>query len=142
MPKKHLNNKGRTILIVLPSLLVLLIGILIALPYILLKAVNNEPTHIKRNACYVDDLDIALLPGAYTPKKIKLDKIGGKIPIPFFSTKEIDLSIARKSLFHGSLVGKIIIERPVLNFVKASTDETTENNIDSNWVDVVKRTGG
>jgi hypothetical protein len=138
MPKKHLNKKGRIILIVIASLLILLIAVRIALPYILLKAVNKELTHIKRYSGHVNDLDVTLLRGAYTLKEISLDKTGGKIPVPFFSANIIDLSIEWKSLFHGALVGKIIVDHAVLNFVKGPTEATTENKIDSSWIDVVK----
>jgi hypothetical protein len=48
------------------------------------------------------------------------------------------LSIEWKALFHGALDGKIIVDHPVLNFVKGPTEATTENKIDSSWVDVVK----
>jgi hypothetical protein len=138
MPEKHLNKKGRIILMVIASLLILLIAARIALPYILLKAVNKELTHIKGYNGHVNDLDVALLRGAYTLKEIKLDRTGGKIPVPFFSADIIDLSIEWRSLFHGKLVGKIIMDHAVLNFVKGPTEATTENKIDSSWIDVVK----
>ena len=138
MAKKRLNKKGKIFLIIISSLLILLIALRIALPYILLKAVNKELTHIKGYSGHVEDLDVALLRGAYTLKELKLDKVGGKIPVPFFSADIIDLSIEWKELFHGSLVGKIIAEHAILNFVKGPTEATSENKIDSSWIDVVK----
>jgi hypothetical protein len=32
----------------------------------------------------VDDIDVALIRGAYKIKRIKLKKTGGKAPVPFF----------------------------------------------------------
>jgi hypothetical protein len=84
MFKKRLNKKGKMILFIIASLLIILIAIRIALPHILLKEVNKELTHIKGYYGHVDDLDVALLRGAYTLKEIKLDKTGGEIPVPFF----------------------------------------------------------
>ncbi len=111
--------KTRKILvIVLGSILVLLIAIRIALPYILLRLVNKELQNIPGYTGHVDDIDVALIRGAYKMKMIKLEKTGGKIPVPFFSAPLIDLSIQWESLFHGRIVGEIEVDQPVLNFVK------------------------
>src|SRR5579864_2733265 len=84
-PKKPLSKKRKIWLIILGSLLVILIALRIALPYILLRLVNKELTTIKGYNGHVDDIDVALIRGAYTIKTIKLEKTGGKIPVPFFS---------------------------------------------------------
>ena len=107
--------------IVLGSILLLLIAIRIALPYILLKLVNKELQNIPKYTGHVDDIDVALIRGAYKIKMIKLEKNGGKIAVPFFSAPLIDLSIQWESLFHGRIVGEIEVDQPVLNFVKGPT---------------------
>lgn len=104
--KKTWSRKKKIILIVLGSLLVLLIAIRIVLPYILLKFVNRELATIKGYYGHVDDIDVALIRGAYTIKKIRLDKTGGKIPVPFFSADVIDLSVEWSAIFSGALVGE------------------------------------
>jgi Domain of Unknown Function (DUF748) len=132
-------KKRRNLIIVLGSLLVLLIAIRIALPYILLRLVNKELQNIPGYTGHVEDIDVALIRGAYKIKSIKLEKTGGKIPVPFFSAPLIDLSIQWASLFHGRIVGKIEVDQPVLNFVKGPTEETSQTKIDSSWTDVVKK---
>jgi Domain of Unknown Function (DUF748) len=132
-------KKRRNLIIVLGSLLVLLIAIRIALPYILLKLVNVELQNIPGYTGHVEDIDVALIRGAYKIKSIKLEKTGGKIPVPFFSAPLIDLSIQWASLLHGRIVGKIEVDQPVLNFVKGPTEETSQTKIDSSWTDVVKK---
>ncbi|HVU57782.1 MAG TPA: hypothetical protein VHD83_22125 [Puia sp.] len=82
-PRRH--RKRRILFIVLGSLLVILIALRIALPYILLKLVNRELSSIKGYYGHVEDIDVALIRGAYTLKATKLDKLGGKVPVPFFS---------------------------------------------------------
>ena len=138
-PRKPISRKRKIWLIVLGSLLIILIALRIALPYILLRLVNKELTVIKGYYGHVDDLDVALIRGAYTLKTIKLEKTGGKIPVPFFSADIMDLSIEWSALFHGAIDGKIKVEHPVLNFVKGPTEETSETKVDSNWTDVVKK---
>ncbi len=129
----------KTLVIVLGSVFVLLSAIRIALPYILLKLVNKELQHLHGYVGHVDDIDVALIRGAYKIKSIKLEKTGGKIPVPFFAAPLIDLSIQWASLFHGRIVGEIEVDQPVLNFVKGPTEATSQTKIDSSWTDVVKK---
>lgn len=136
--KKTRLKKRKILFIILGSLLIILIALRIALPYILLKVVNRELTRIKGYSGRVNDIDVALIRGAYTLKQTKLDKTGGKVPVPFFSADVIDLSLEWKALFHGSIVGKIRTKHPTLNFVKGPTEATSQTKIDSNWIDVVK----
>ncbi len=136
IPARH--HRRKVLLIILGSLLILLIAVRIALPHILLKLVNQQLSHIKGYYGHVDDIDVALIRGAYTLKGTKLEKLGGKVPVPFFSADAIDLSLEWAALFHGAIDGKIRAEHPVLNFVKGPTEETSETKIDSSWIDVVK----
>jgi hypothetical protein len=129
----------KTLLIVLGSLLVFLIALRIALPYILLKLVNKELQNIPGYTGHVEDIDVALIRGAYKIKSIRLDKTGGKVPVPFFSAPLVDLSLQWESLFHGRIVGKIELDQPILNFVKGPTEATSQTKIDKSWTDVVKK---
>jgi hypothetical protein len=137
--KKKISHKRKVIYIFLVSFLLLLVALRIALPYILLRLVNKELSHIPGYTGHVDDIDVALIRGAYKIKHIKLDKTGGKIPVPFFYADLIDLSLQWASLFHGRIVGKIEVDQPVLNFVKGPTEETSQTKIDKSWTDVVKK---
>ncbi len=132
-------KKRKKLVIILGSVFVLLLAIRIALPYILLKLVNKELQNIPGYTGHVDDIDVALIRGAYKIKSIKLEKTGGKIPVPFFSAPMIDLSLQWASLFHGRIVGEIEVDQPILNFVKGPTEETSQTKIDSSWTDVVKK---
>jgi len=134
---KPVSRRRKTWYIILGSLLVLLVAFRIALPYILLKFVNRELTRIDGYYGHVNDIDVALLRGAYTIKDIRLDKTGGKIPVPFFSADIIDLSIEWRAIFQGAIVGEIVVEQPKLNFVKGPTKQTTQTKIDKDWTKVV-----
>jgi hypothetical protein len=132
-------KKRRKLFIILGSILVLLIALRIALPYILLRLVNKELQHIPGYTGHVDDIDVALIRGAYKIKSIKLEKTGGNIPVPFFSAPLIDLSLQWASLLHGRIVGEIEVDQPILNFVKGPTEATSQTKIDSSWTNVVKK---
>src|SRR5580704_14047404 len=87
------HRRRKVLLIVLGSLLVILLALRIALPYILLRFVNKELQTIPGYTGHVDDIDVHLYRGAYTIKVIRLDKTGGKIPVPFFAADRADLSV-------------------------------------------------
>jgi Domain of Unknown Function (DUF748) len=132
------RRRRRVWLIVLGSLLVLLIALRIALPYILLRLVNKELQTIPGYTGHVEDIDVALIRGAYTIKTIKLDKTGGQVPVPFFSAEKLDLSVEWSAIFHGRLVGKIIVLHPIINFAKGPTKETSQTEIPTkSWTKVV-----
>lgn len=118
--KKHSKRKRiRTILL---SLLVLLIIFRLLLPYIVLNYVNKKLANLEEYYGHVEDIDIALIRGAYVIKDIHLVKLGNeqgkKDTIPFFQSSAIDLSVEWKAIFKGRIVGEIYVENPVVNFVK------------------------
>jgi hypothetical protein len=137
MAKRPMTRRRKIIWIVAGSLLLLLIMLRIALPYILLRFVNRELTKIDGYTGKVEDIDVALIRGAYTIKKIHLDKTGSKIPVPFFSANTIDLSLQWNALFHGSIVGEIVVDHPTLNFVNGPSKQTSQTGVDKDWIDVV-----
>lgn len=135
--KKPFTKKKKILLWIFGSLLVILIGFRIALPYILLNYVNKQLTLIDGYTGHVDDIDVALYRGAYTIKNIKLEKTGGKVPVPFFEATAIDLSVQWKALFKGSIVAEIEVLKPILNFVSGPSKETKQTDIDKDWTEVV-----
>lgn len=139
MSWKQLSRKRKTLYIVIGSLLVLLIAFRIALPSILLRYVNKQLALIDGYNGHVEDIDVALYRGAYKIKQIKLDKTGGKVPVPFFKADVIDISIEWRALFNGRIVAEIITARPVLNFVKGPSKATSQTDIDKDWTTVVDK---
>ena len=137
MAKKKINKKRKILLIILGSVLLFLIVGRLLLPGILLRFVNRELTKIPGYTGHVEDIDVALIRGAYKIKQLKLDKTGGKIPVPFFAADLADLSIEWRALFHGRVVGEIVVEHPTLNFVSGPTETTSQTKIDEHWTDVV-----
>jgi len=115
------NPTYRTRNIILISIIGLLIAFRIALPYIVLNYVNKTLADIEEYYGHVEDIDIALIRGAYVIRDIELVKINkdsaATDTIPFFKSPTIDLSVEWKAIFKGSVVGEIKVDRPMLNFV-------------------------
>lgn len=116
------HRKRKILWTVLLSILALLIILRLLLPFIVLKYVNKKLAGLKEYYGHVEDIDIALIRGAYVIKDIKLVKTGNdqgeKDTIPFFRSNVIDLSVEWRAIFKGRIVGEIYVENPVLNFVK------------------------
>lgn len=120
--KKHDPRRKKKIRTILVSIVALLIIFRLFLPYIVLNYVNKKLSELKEYYGHVEDIDIALIRGAYIIKEIELVKVGNeqgvKDTIPFFRSTAIDLSVEWKAIFKGVIVGEIYVEDPVLNFVK------------------------
>lgn len=69
---------------------------------------------------HIEDIDLALIRGAYKIDSIYLNKVDTVTnkQTHFFSAELIDLSIEWKALFHGSIVGELVFEKPLLRFSK------------------------
>lgn len=118
---KYTNKKKRWLIALAIIALVVVIARLI-LPYVVLRYVNKTLGEMKEYKGHVEDIDIALIRGAYQIIDIRIDKIdsvSNKVDtIPFFKCPHIDLSVQWNAIFKGAIVGEIEVRDPVLNFVK------------------------
>lgn len=73
---------------------------------------------------HIEDIDLALIRGAYKIDSIyihQVDSMTGK-ETPFLAASLVDLSLEWKSLLKGSLVGKIIVDNPLVRFTKEKVE--------------------
>lgn len=106
--------------IILASIVALILVLRLFLPQIVLRLVNNRLAEMPGYYGHVADIDIALLRGAYQLDSIyinKQDSTSGD-QTPFFSASKVDLSVEWKALFKGSIVGEIILDKPMITFTK------------------------
>ena len=122
--------------IILTSIVVVLLAVRIALPSILKKYVNKTLNNLEGYSGSVDDIDISLYRGAYVIKKLVIVQTGESIPVPFVEISRIDLSVHWGALFHGAIVGEVIMERLVLNFATtetASKEKASQDGSGADW---------
>ncbi len=131
------SSKKKSWRIVIGVILILLIAFRLYLPTLVLDFVNKKLAEINGYSGHVHDIDLSLILGSYKIKNLELNKIGGKIPIPFFQANAIDISVEWKALFKGAIVAEIEVDKPILNFVKGPTEATSQTSIDKDWQDVV-----
>jgi hypothetical protein len=105
---------------ILIGVVVLLIVIRLILPYVVLHYANRTLANMKGYYGHIENIKLSVYRGAYNVKNIYLNKIDpiSKKQTRFFKSREIDLSIEWKALFHGSIVGKLYFNSPVFIFTK------------------------
>jgi len=123
-------------------LIVLAIVLVVArvmLPFWVRDYVNKQLADMKDYRGHVDEVEMNLWRGAYKIRQVKVVKTSGDVPVPFFSAPWIDLSVQWLALFHGSFVGKIHFEQPVLNFVHAPSAADSQVGLQEPWTQKIKQ---
>lgn len=120
MSKKSKRRRIVTVLIVVAFL----IGLRLALPYIVLHYANKTLANMDGYYGRIRDINLALIRGAYKINDVYLNKVDSatRKQTPFFKADEIDLSVEWKALFHGSLVGELVFENPTIIFTKEKVE--------------------
>lgn len=128
-------------------IIVILISIRIALPYLLQDYVNKTLNDIPGYEGHVEDIDIALWRGAYVVKKLVLKKTEAETDTPVLDFRETDISIEWKSLLKGKIVSEIEMYDPKFNYIfedqkkegpegKADTEDWTKALTDLVPIDI------
>jgi len=117
----------------LAGLILLLVVIRLVLPFGLKTFVNHKLNSAGDYSGHIGDVTVHLWRGAYQVHDIHIFKNGGKIPVPFYSTQVLDLSLEWSELIHGALVTKISMQQPSLNFISGPTKDQTQSGEENNW---------
>ena len=122
MGRKH-SRKKKALIITL-SVLALLVAVRLALPYVILHYANKTLAEMDGYRGHIEDIDLAIFRGAYKIDSIYLNQVDSvtQDETPFLSAALVDLSIEWKSLFKGSLVGEIVVDRPNVRFTKEKVE--------------------
>src|SRR5690349_21997157 len=104
-----MTSRKQKLAIIFGSIIIFLLIIRLILPYVVLRLVNDRLTKLKGYYGHVDDINIALIRGAYQLDSIYINKVDSTTlrQTPFFSASEVDLSVEWKALFKGSVVGEM-----------------------------------
>lgn len=141
VPSHPVGGRGwrvsRRILYVVVTLVVLVIGVRLALPSVLRRAINSRLEKIPDYTGWVDHVGVSLTRGAYTLHGLVIQKQNGGVKEPYFRADRIDFSIAWRELLHGKLVSDIALEKPMLTLVEGESAETSQVAADSRWQDAV-----
>jgi hypothetical protein len=109
--------KVKKVYIVLISIIILIVVLRLLLPSVILHRINKAMAHMEGYNGHVDDIDLALIRGAYVIKGMELKRDStSKKPLKHLKINNIDLAIEWKPLLHGHLVGKAVFNDPDVVF--------------------------
>jgi hypothetical protein len=110
---------------------ILLIAVRIALPYAVRDYVNRALNKAHDYTGKIGDVNMRLWRGGYRIDQIKILRKTGLVTSPLFSAPRIDLSIDWRELFHGSVVGEVVMQDPHVNF--AASTNAAANGKNEAW---------
>ena len=88
---------------------------------------------------HVEDIDIALIRGAYQLDSLRIRKVNGKIKESFIFIPKTDLSVEWKSLFKGKLVSEVECYEPEINFAFSEDEASNQTGADVDWTAYLKK---
>ncbi len=118
--------------------MVLLIIARLLLPYIVLRYVNKMLADMGSYTGHIEDVDIALIRGAYQIDDLRIRKINGKVKEPFLYIPKSDLSVEWRALWKGKLVGEVECYEPELNFAFSEDEAASQTGKEVDWTALVK----
>ncbi|WP_234735922.1 DUF748 domain-containing protein [Tellurirhabdus bombi] len=127
----------RSVKIILAFAVLLIIARLL-LPYFVKQYVNKMLADMGAYTGRIEDVNIALIRGAYQIKDLRIRKINGKIKEPFIYIPTTELSVEWPALLKGALVGEVEFYRPELNFAFSNDEETSQTGKEVDWTELVK----
>src|SRR5882724_11458902 len=60
----------------------------------------------------IGDVTIHLWRGAYSIHDLRLDKVTGNVPVPFYAARQIDFTMEWPALLHRKAVGRVVMVEP------------------------------
>ena len=124
--KKIFQHVPRNLLI----LILVLVGLRLALPWICLKGFNWAlQSKGKVYTGSLQDFDLSLYRGAYQLQGLELRKRNANLP-PLLYVKEIDLSIAWRGLLFGKILIDADIDQAVIRLIDAKAGEAQQYGVE------------
>lgn len=120
MAQTHKSKRWTAVLYVV----FILIVVRILLPYVLLHVANKRLANTQGYYGHIADLDLAIIRGAYQLEGFYLDKQDSLTQerTKFLRAGVIDLSVEWGALFHGSIVGELVIDTAEVRFTKEAAE--------------------
>lgn len=133
------HKKRKRLLLIVAITIALLVIIRLILPFMVLHYSNKKLASMKGYYGHIDDIDLALIRGAYKINRVYLDKqdTTSLKQTPFFAAESIDLSIEWRALLRGSLVGKVKFDSPLLVFTKDKVEPSALQKDSSSFITLV-----
>lgn len=100
----------------------------LAAPVYILGYVNRTLEGLDGYTGHVGDIDLGIWRGAYVIRDLKIEKTTEKMPVPFVSIDQVDISVQWAALLQGSIVSEIQLESPKINIVAERKKESKQED--------------
>lgn len=136
----RMRSRKRKAVTIAVAILALVVLVRLALPYIVLRYANNTLENMPGYNGHILDIDLAIVRGAYKIDSIYINKVDSTTgrETPFLAASLVDLSVEWRSLFKGSLVGQIEVDRPIMRFTKDKVEPKDVQKDSSDFRKVLK----
>lgn len=101
--------------------------------------VNRKLSEIEGYRGHVDAVTLHLWRGAYQIHHVKIQKVEGRVPVPFFEAPLVDLSVEWRALFNRAFVGEIDVFNAQMNLVNGGNRATSQLDVDKPWTDKIRQ---
>lgn len=126
-------RRSQRIVVALLITSAVLIAVRAALPFAVKSYVNTELADMGEYSGHVEDVDLALLRGAYLLKGVTVVKPSAANADPFLVLDEMDISLQWNALANGRLVGELKMHAPIVNMIQGEAEEETQLGAGVNW---------
>ncbi|HEV2621443.1 MAG TPA: DUF748 domain-containing protein [Frateuria sp.] len=123
----------RRSLVVALVIVVLLVTARVALPYVVKDYLNRKMDRMGDYHGHIADIDIHLWRGAYSIDALRIDKVTGKVPVPFFAAATTDIALSWRALTHGTVRGRVEFDQASLNFVDGEGKAAGQSGKGVDW---------
>jgi len=96
---------------------------------------------LDRNPLYagrIGQVQIHLWRGAYSIHDVRISKVTGNVPDPFFSARRVDFAVEWPALFHRKVVGRVLMEKPEINLVDAPNQGEVQTGAGGPWLQLIR----
>lgn len=136
--RKRRRSRWRTVAPAVVAVVALLAAARIALPTFVRDYVNRTLDLDPMHDGSIGDVSIHLWRGAYTIEDVRIVKTTGLVPVPLFAAERVDLAIEWPALWSGEVVGRMVLDRPEINFVDAESKSESQTGVGGAWLQIIQ----
>lgn len=129
-----MKTRYRVPVLILAGLILLLLVIHLALPYVVRDYLNDKLADMGDYRGHITDVDLAWWRGAYRINGLEVVKADGEVPVPFVDAPLIDLAVSWHSLWHDrAVVASVLFQEPTVNFVDGGGADDSQTGEGTDW---------
>jgi len=135
------RKSSKTILIVILTFVLILIVLRLAAPTIITWYVNQTIEKTEAIVGSVDDVDIALIEGAYSINGINIRQAGDTKELPLFVADKVEFSLLWSALIQGKLVSEINMIKPTIGLYDRPDNKVFKNEAitdEKTWIGLAR----